>query len=327
MSTNITIFSLVSVGLIVNSLASAQSLNREVHQTGKKCVSQLTFSPDGKCLAAAIGTPGDKHIINVYSTANGKLETVFEGHDKQVFCLKFSSDSSTLVSGGADGICKIWDVKQKILLHKFTGHTDRILSIIILADGKRVISSATDKSIIEWSIDDPKQFNVLFNDHQSISTISSIDDKHFLSCDNHGVVRVWSHSTRKEVFNYHASKTPITGIGCDVNGTSLITIDDDGYVKLWSIDTKMKTHNDIATWHMGRSRPIALAMDNIKKRIVIGCFSGEVVILALKESDLVSEIKLNAHQFPVYALSVSNDGTSFATGSPIEPNFSVWKKW
>ncbi len=63
-----------------------------------------------------------------------------KGHKDKVFSVCFSPDGKRIVSGGVDGMVKVWDsVKgEEILCVK--GHSDRVVSVCVSPDGRLVLA-------------------------------------------------------------------------------------------------------------------------------------------------------------------------------------------
>ncbi|KAL8873126.1 MAG: hypothetical protein Q9174_001356 [Haloplaca sp. 1 TL-2023] len=71
-------------------------------------ITALACSPDGKTLASA----DDAGTIILWDLAPGKLLKRMRGHGKGgIWSLSWSVESSVLVSGGADGTVRVWDVQ------------------------------------------------------------------------------------------------------------------------------------------------------------------------------------------------------------------------
>ena len=64
--------------------------------------------------------------------ADGSLVS-FVGHNKTVTALAMSPDGTTILSGGEDGVIKIWDCHSRRLLRSFTNHTGAITSVTLVA--------------------------------------------------------------------------------------------------------------------------------------------------------------------------------------------------
>ena len=45
----------------------------------------------------------DDGIIRIWNTSSGALCRLLAGHEGRVYCVKFSTDNKTIVSGGSDG--------------------------------------------------------------------------------------------------------------------------------------------------------------------------------------------------------------------------------
>jgi WD40 repeat protein len=76
-------------------------------------IASLAFSPDG-CLMALSTEYDDRAWL--HDSATGELVGTFEGHANAVLAVAFSNDGALLVTGGEDGLVKIWDVKTRRVL-------------------------------------------------------------------------------------------------------------------------------------------------------------------------------------------------------------------
>lgn len=72
-------------------------------------VETLTFSPDGRMLAAG---SLDSPLVRVWETATGRERFRLAGHRDCVRCLTFSPDGKLLLSGSDDGTVLVWDVRR-----------------------------------------------------------------------------------------------------------------------------------------------------------------------------------------------------------------------
>ena len=73
------------------------------HREGQ--VMNLTFSPDGRTLAAGT-TSGE---IELWDVASRQRRSALRGHAGSIRGLVFAPDGRTLVSAGDDGTVRIWD--------------------------------------------------------------------------------------------------------------------------------------------------------------------------------------------------------------------------
>ncbi len=75
-------------------------------------IESLTLSSDGTLLA--IGGTWPEQRIQIWNVITQTLVVEFSGHKSDVECVAFSPDSTTLASGGFDGVIYLWDMKPYI---------------------------------------------------------------------------------------------------------------------------------------------------------------------------------------------------------------------
>jgi WD40 repeat protein/serine/threonine protein kinase len=96
----------------------------------------LTLSPDGKWLAVAdqIGA------VWLFDAVTGEPILALKGHQLFVLRMAFSSDSTRLLTGGADETVRLWDLRtgQELLVFEETSQAG---SVAFSPDGKRIAMS------------------------------------------------------------------------------------------------------------------------------------------------------------------------------------------
>ena len=89
--------------------------------------------------------PGDGYI----NVPEGEIMMTLEGHTDWVNCVIQFTDGR-LVSGGEDGILKIWDTISGSCLMTLRGHIGRVKSVVQLLDG-RLVSGSEDNTLKIWN--------------------------------------------------------------------------------------------------------------------------------------------------------------------------------
>ena len=65
-------------------------------------------------------------------------------------------DGKRLISGGADGILRVWDLPNRKLLHELPGHTLNIEGVALSSDGRLAASAGHDGNVQVWDLSGPE---------------------------------------------------------------------------------------------------------------------------------------------------------------------------
>ncbi|HWX90280.1 MAG TPA: hypothetical protein VNY75_08240, partial [Rhizomicrobium sp.] len=69
-----------------------------------------------------------------------------------VWTIAFTPDNKVLLSGGADGRIRFWDVASGQLMRSVHGHRADVWSLVVAPDGKLVASGGEDGSVALWEM-------------------------------------------------------------------------------------------------------------------------------------------------------------------------------
>ncbi len=120
-------------------------------QPGQEIVA-AALSPDGGYLALALAD----NSIHFYQMAGKQRLYKLAGHTGRINSLKFSSDSSRLVSAGADSWVRIWDVRghelQAFQPPLWDNTPAEQLAAALSPDNKRVATKAGEDALKLWDI-------------------------------------------------------------------------------------------------------------------------------------------------------------------------------
>jgi DNA-binding SARP family transcriptional activator len=96
------------------------------------------LSPDGRVIAFG-ATNGSVRLLDLRT---GIPRVTADRHDGAVSDLRFSSDSRTLLTAGADGRVIRWNVADARRIETFAGHVGSVSQVTIAPDGKTAYSAA-----------------------------------------------------------------------------------------------------------------------------------------------------------------------------------------
>jgi tricorn protease-like protein len=166
-------------------------------------VSRLSFSPNGKTLAAH-----DDLFLTLWDTTTGYFLHKFEEAEDMYFEMTFSPDSRWIAAASGEGNARVWDVRTGELRHVCSVEDERMLSLAFSPDSKLL---ATGSEILRvWDAETGELLHTLLDPgthslsitammerHEHIAEISTVtfshDGKLLVSgCPDTSTVSIWS---------------------------------------------------------------------------------------------------------------------------------------
>jgi WD40 repeat protein len=159
-------------------------------------VTSLSFSPDGKTLAA--GSYG-KAIRFFDPTLGKELATLF-GHEGMVSSVQFGPAGKVLVSAGAiwgkekwrpcGGEARLWDLqggKDRV----FGGHAQAVMSVAFTPDGQLLACGSLDGAVTVWDVAMGK-VKAALEGHAAVTSVAFDGSGQLLAAGGlDGTVRLW----------------------------------------------------------------------------------------------------------------------------------------
>ncbi|MCK4815604.1 WD40 repeat domain-containing protein, partial [bacterium] len=161
---------------------------------GKMSARSLTFSPDGKFLAAA----GIDRAAVVWDVISGEI-VLHLSELKGVVSIDYSPDGSTLAVAGLDGAIRCVDMTNGEVTTALKGHEGEVLSIAFSPDGRMIASGGADRSLRLWDVG-TKQQVPLFEGHRApVLRIAFSPDGRRMASTSTYEVKIWQIETGKDV--------------------------------------------------------------------------------------------------------------------------------
>jgi WD40 repeat protein len=119
--------------------------------TGLVAAYAVIYSPDTTIIATGGGN--QEEFLKIWDAKTGKLVANLKGHTGTVWCLAWSHDGKTLISGSADSSIRTWNTTTWQQITVLTG-TGVVYGIAISPNGRILASASYDSTAQLWNLED-----------------------------------------------------------------------------------------------------------------------------------------------------------------------------
>jgi RNA polymerase sigma factor (sigma-70 family) len=159
-------------------------------------VRALTFSPDGKTLAAD-GT--DDRVIRLFDATTGKEWLTYNGHPHEIIAAVPTPDGQSLLSASKDGTVCQWELVHRSLSHRWQAATRGLSAVAVAPDGQRAVF-AGDEKLALWDLTSRKEIRAFRGHKAAPEGVAFSPDGRTLasgSWQDH-TIRLWDVATGNE---------------------------------------------------------------------------------------------------------------------------------
>jgi WD40 repeat protein len=307
---------------------------------GTSRIRSLTFSPDGKVLAAAC----DDGKVRLWDVRESKELAALPAHRGAVNSVAFSRDAKTLATGGGipaltgggrtgrdaftSGEIKIWDLSTKKAIRTFVGHKGLVsalcfgkdshllaagdikgeLQVWDLATGTSVSKGIASESQGEsWRID---TVPVLLGHRGVMALALSPDGTTLVSAGGDGTVRLWDFPAVREKCILPGSTKEISTLAFSPEGRFLAAGTEGGTVKLWRNVADGVPAIQSHPWAAARDRDVSGGLSPDGAVMILRAVGGQMSIINSVSGVQKSVIGGGGDAAEAVPLAFSADGSS-----------------
>jgi WD40 repeat protein len=194
--------------------------------------SEVTFSPDGKLLAA--GSPDN--AVQIFDVEHRSLAKRFVGHTDSVLSIAFSPDQKDLMTGSRDKTAIVWELTSGEKRFALPPQPGNIASVAWSPDGKTLATGCSTGTCHLWRAETGALLRTRLAHQGGVNkVVFSPDGKLLATCGEDRLVTLWDVATGEplETFACHAGPTICLWFSPD--GKSFATVGRGGEAKLWSV--------------------------------------------------------------------------------------------
>jgi WD40 repeat protein len=263
-------------------------------------------------LPGVISAGGD-HIIKRWDSM-GKLTATIGSHDDTVNGIAFlGKGGMTLVSVGAEGKLKIWNVPgaRPTLVLDTKGD---VSAFAVSPDGKLVATGGSDNHIRLWNTDGGKMLADVPAHADAIRALQFASDSALVSASADKTLRVWNVARNKPnaleyKSNIVAHDRAVTALALSPDGKTIASVSEDSFLKTWRIESGGLEHRARA----GDGPVLAVAYSPDGRLLATGDESGKIRLFDATKGTPVAFT--GSHDRAVTALAFAPDNKTLISGS------------
>jgi WD40 repeat protein len=173
------------------------------------------------------------------ASADARERNILQGHQGEVNSAAFSPDGKTIVSGGGDGMIRLWDSSGNPIGQPIKGHQGKVNSVAFSPDCKTIVSGDRYGIIRLWNTRG-KPINQPIKGHQGrVNSVAfSPDGKTIVSGSDDKTIRLWDTKGKPINQPIKGHQGRVNSVAFSPDGKTIVSGGSDGAIRLW--DTKGK---------------------------------------------------------------------------------------
>ncbi|MFQ5647336.1 MAG: WD40 repeat domain-containing protein, partial [bacterium] len=275
-------------------------------------VSSMGITPDGRYV---ITGSWDDYEVKIREFSTGRVTARLPGGSYHF--LAVSQDNERVVTGGKDGLVKLWDLSGKLIKTMRGKHDNVVMSVLLSPDGRTVASAGLDGTIRFWEAATGKQTKVIADQGDIFSLSLDKNGDRLISGNADSSVKVWSFPEGELRKTLGGKKSPVTALA--LRGGWIYAGRRDGWLIAREVKTKKIVIRVFA--HQGGVNSLAVSPD--RNWLISGGDDGYLKVWRADTGELVRSVKSGGGR--VSTVAVSPDGKTVASGN-WDKNIRIWER-
>lgn len=247
----------------------------------------------------------------------GTTLSVYRGHTAAVYTVAWSPDGKQIVSGGRDGLAKLWDAATGANLLTYRGHAPLAVNAVAWSPhGTFIASAGSDATVQVWDAKTGKVFMTYRGHTDYVATLAwSPDASRIVSAggdpysNGDHTINIWDVSTGKLLLIYTGHTKEVQSVAWSPDGTRIASASADTTVQVWNAGDGTPVFTFVN--HQDEVWGVAWSPDGT--RIASGGHDGTVQVWSPVQGSVIT---INPHHADwVNTVAWSPDGSFVASGS------------
>lgn len=214
-------------------------------------VTAIATTPDSRFAVYSFGDFGTLGGIRICDLQTFEEKLVLSCGGFVVRAIAVSADGQWLAYGGSEPYLppewggSFLDNRTRVRLVSWKGthrrespyaHQESVTGLVITPDGRRVISSSSDKTIKVWDLQTDRLILTLIGHTAAVNSVAvGHEGRWCISGSADKTIKVWDLTTGQEIRTINGHDGTVTGVATASERDYIVSVSDDRTVKVWNL--------------------------------------------------------------------------------------------
>ena len=263
------------------------------------------FSPDGERFC----TWGESGELWIHEANSGEVVRRLN-HGGAVHTVIFSGDKRFLISGGEDGVIRVWRIETGEQINSMHGSLSIVRALALTSDDQLLAAGQGDRSIYLWSVHGSNPPIILQGHAEIVAGLQfSLNDDVLYSASWDRSIRVWDMNEPEPNRTMRGPDGGVYGVTFNPDGSLIAVSSAVGSIELW--DSILGTSLGTLQGHRGTVYSVTFSPDGLR---LLSASQDQTVKIwnAVTGKEIAT---LRGHTGPVWRAAYSPEGQHIVSGS------------
>jgi WD40 repeat protein len=204
------------------------------------------------------------------------------------------------------------------LMFTLTGHNGKVRGVAVTSDGRRAVSTSSDKTLKVWDLESGQELRTLTGHSDWVNAVALTPNGRLaVSASNDKTLKVWDLSSGLELHTLSGHTREVKTVAVTSDSLRAVSGSTDRTIKVWDLETGRELANLIG--HSGTIRAVALTTNC--KQVVSASFDETLKVWDLETG---KELRtFTGHNKDVRGVAITIDG-QWVVSASLDKTLKVW---